>query len=170
MAYRIPGKIERKWLLNCKLSRCVSCARLIAVGFVLTTCCVAVHAMSFCSTLIFVLVLLVGGVALPTDPNVLHLLPADLRLCLEPLVPASPMRCPKHLSGMGHPVVLHTHQRLVVRRPTHSSSHVLERCLTRAQIRCIIFYYNTLHYYISLYYTLLIWLIILVPQNLRTIF
>lgn len=103
--------------------------------FCFNTCCMALHVMSFRSTLIIVLALLVGGVVLPTDPNVLHLLPADLRLCLEPLVPALPMRCPKPLSGMGHLLVQHTRQRWVARRPTRSSSHVLERCLTRAQIR-----------------------------------
>lgn len=108
----------------------------IAVDFVLT-CSIKMHAgpvLLQCINLC-VMAMLVGVVVLPTDPNALHLPPADLHLCLVPPAPASPMKCPNRLSERGRPLVHHTHQLWEVRRPTRSSSHASGRCLTRALIR-----------------------------------
>lgn len=107
-----------------------------AADFVLT-CSSAVHAgpvllqrINLC-----VMAMPVGVVVLPTDPNALHLPPADLHLCLVPPAPASPMKCPNRRSERGRPLGHHTHQLWVVRRPTHSSSHAPGKCLTRDRIR-----------------------------------
>lgn len=89
----------------------------------------------FCSTLICVMALLVGVVVLPTDPNALHLPPADLLPCLVLPAPVLPMKCPNRRPGRHRPIGHHTHQLWVARRPTRSSSHAPGRCLTRALIR-----------------------------------